>query len=128
MKGLHHYVIEDGKPVEVDTSTTAGLIRWAENFEGTDRRVRFARLTPKVEVSTVFLGLDHGFLESGPPVLWETMIFGGPLDQEQWRYTSREDAEKGHAFAEARARRAIWQRLRKKKRWAMPGKPGSTVS
>lgn len=49
-------------------------------------------------VSTVFLSLDHGFGE-GPPVLWETMIFGGKHDGEQWRYTSREDALAGHATA-----------------------------
>jgi len=33
-------------------------------------------------------------------VLWETMIFGGPNDQEyQERYTSYEDAVEGHKVA-----------------------------
>jgi hypothetical protein len=49
-----------------------------------------------ITVSTVFLGLDHNFNEQGPPVLWESMIFGGVLDQEQRRYTSREAALAGH--------------------------------
>jgi hypothetical protein len=50
------------------------------------------------EVSTVFLGLDHGFGFEGP--LWfETMIFGGPLDQSQRRYGTWKDAVEGHATA-----------------------------
>lgn len=50
-------------------------------------------------VSTVFLGLDHSFTDDETPVLWETMIFGGPHDMYQDRYTSREDAVAGHAKA-----------------------------
>ena len=52
-------------------------------------------------VSTVFLGLDHGF-RSPVPVLWETMIFWTEqpdLNNYQQRYTSHEDALKGHKEA-----------------------------
>lgn len=49
-------------------------------------------------VSTVFLGVDHGFA-GGPPVLWETMIFGGTHDQYQERYTSLAAAKEGHKRA-----------------------------
>ena len=49
-------------------------------------------------VSTVFLGLDHAW-DSGTPVLWETMIFGGEQDQYQERYTSHKDALEGHEKA-----------------------------
>jgi hypothetical protein len=49
-------------------------------------------------ISTVFLGLDHAW-NSNIPVLWETMIFGGEHDQYQERYTSYEDAVKGHQTA-----------------------------
>jgi len=52
-----------------------------------------------VLVSTVFLGLDHNFSGEGPPILWETMILGGPHDQLQWRYCSREAAMVGHQHA-----------------------------
>jgi hypothetical protein len=48
-----------------------------------------------VLISTVFLGLDHQWGE-GPPVLWESLVFGGPLDQQMQRYTSREAALAGH--------------------------------
>jgi hypothetical protein len=50
-------------------------------------------------VSTVFLGLDHNYSFEGPPVLWETMIFGGEHDSYQTRYTSKDDAVKGHEEA-----------------------------
>ena len=47
-------------------------------------------------ISTVFLGVDHSF-GSGPPVLWETMVFGGPMDQEQDRCSGTiKDARKMH--------------------------------
>ena len=49
----------------------------------------------EAEVSTVFLGLDHAF-DDGPPVLWETMIFGGEHSEDQWRYTSEQAARVGH--------------------------------
>ena len=48
-----------------------------------------------VRVSTVFLGIDHQWGD-GPPILWETMVFGGELDQEQERYHTREEAQDGH--------------------------------
>lgn len=47
-----------------------------------------------IRVSTVYLGMDHGF-DNGPPVLWETMVFG--MDDEiMRRYTSRQQAEEGY--------------------------------
>lgn len=49
-----------------------------------------------IEVSTVFLGLDHSFTRGGPLVLWETMIFGGKHDQYCVRYTSKQAALEGH--------------------------------
>lgn len=51
-----------------------------------------------VEVSTVFLMNDLGFPVPGAvPLLWETMIFGGPLDLNFDRYSSKRDAIAGHA-------------------------------
>lgn len=46
-------------------------------------------------VSTVFMGLDHGY-GHGPPVLWETLIFNGRLADEGSRYTSYDEALLGH--------------------------------
>jgi hypothetical protein len=52
-------------------------------------------------VSTIFLGLNHDFLPmedplNYKPILWETMVFGGPLDMAQTRYRSQEEALAGH--------------------------------
>lgn len=49
-----------------------------------------------VMVSTVWLGIDHSFSDDGPPIIFETMVFGGKYDQEQWRYSTEEQAMAGH--------------------------------
>lgn len=49
----------------------------------------------QVTVSTVHLVLNHGW-DSGPPVLWETMVFEGPCDGAQTRYRSLDAAIAGH--------------------------------
>ena len=91
---MKQYILnEAGKPVEAPDLLTWG--RWMENDSA--RRVVCTEFDGGY-VSTVFLGLDHGYT-NGPPVLWETMIFGGPNDGYQDRYTSREDAERGHQKA-----------------------------
>lgn len=48
-----------------------------------------------VSVSTVYLGLDHGWMQPAP-VLWETMVFGGEHDRHCERWMSHEDAVNGH--------------------------------
>jgi len=52
----------------------------------------------EIKVSTVFLGIDHAF-GSGPPLLFETMIFGGKYDEYQERYSTWAQAEAGHEVA-----------------------------
>lgn len=50
-----------------------------------------------VLVSTVFLVFNHNWQGPDmPPLLYETMIFGGTHDQWQRRYTSRDEALDGH--------------------------------
>lgn len=85
-----HYILdEQHNAVECDLMTWA---RWLEK----GNRVVAKTTLPGCEVSTVFLGLDHSF-GSGPPLLFETMVFGGPFDQEQDRYSTWAEAEAGHA-------------------------------
>ena len=52
-----------------------------------------------VHVSTVLLAIDHSW-EEGPPIIFETMVFGyGEGDEEyQWRYSTKEAALAGHAL------------------------------
>lgn len=53
---------------------------------------------PDGYVSTVFLGIDHNHMGDGPPILFETMVFGcGPWDNYQERYATWDEAEAGHA-------------------------------
>lgn len=66
-----------------------------------------ADFTEVVHVSTVFLGLDHSMGRSNQPILFETMIFGGPFDGYQRRYATWEEAEKGHAEACEQAGRVV---------------------
>ena len=54
-------------------------------------------------VSTVWLGLNHEYGD-GPPLIFETMIFGGPHDEAQWRHSTEEEARAGHQRAVAIAR------------------------
>jgi hypothetical protein len=66
------------------------------------RRVGFDEIGDVV-VSTVFLGLDHGY-GGGPPLIFETQIVASEsrvrdLDQWQERYSTWEAAERGHAEA-----------------------------
>lgn len=65
-------------------------------------------------VSTVFLGTDHSFRGDGPPVLWETMVFGlGDDDDWQQRYTNKLAAIAGHDQMVALARAIIAVRAMK---------------
>lgn len=52
----------------------------------------------EVHVSTVLLVINHQF-GNGPPLIFETMVFGGNLDQDQYRYSTLEEAKEGHARA-----------------------------
>ncbi len=66
---------------------------WAQKFEPSKRRVAVDQVG-EAEVSTVFLGLNHGTDDS--PLWFETMIFGGQHDQFQDRWKTWDQAEKGH--------------------------------
>lgn len=91
------YILEGKIPKLVDD-----VFEWGEWFETADRKVARTVLPNDVEVSTVFLGLDHNF-SGGVPILFETMIFGGEHDGYQERYATWEEAEAGHKQAVAKA-------------------------
>ena len=50
-----------------------------------------------VVISTVFLGLDYRVSRRGPPLLFETRVFGGSLDRFQNRCATWDKAEAMHA-------------------------------
>ncbi len=82
----------DGQPIEIDD-----IDLWGESFQNS-RHIARTNING-VDVSTVFLPIDHDHSGTGPPILWETMIFGGSVDEYQERYTSRADAIIGHIDA-----------------------------
>lgn len=88
------YILEGHKVVPADLAT------WSKWFEkaGDARTVRKTTIGA-VDVSTVFLGLDHNYGEKGPPLIFETMIFGGAHDEYQDRCSTWEEAEAMHAKA-----------------------------
>jgi hypothetical protein len=53
-------------------------------------------VSDEIHVSTVWLGMNHQWDPDGPPLFWETMVFGGEHDEDQWRYSSRESALDHH--------------------------------
>jgi hypothetical protein len=62
--------------------------------------------TRKITVSTVFLGLDHASGD-GPPLLFETMVFNGPLHNDMDRYSNWTEAEMGHDAMVSRIAQAL---------------------
>lgn len=77
------------------------LIEWAEwmqrSASNDHRRVALTRIYG-ARVSTVFLGLNQQFM-NGPPLIFETMIFGGKLDDYQDRCSTYEESILMHALA-----------------------------
>jgi hypothetical protein len=115
------YILDDEHHV-----VPAGPLTWARWLEDN----RYRRVVEQTEtkfywVSTVFLGLDHGFGRNGPPVVFETMTFerdrrvkavfgrlmpvleeADDIDFGFNRYTSWDDALTGHRAIVGRIQRA----------------------
>jgi len=85
------YYDRQGRPITIeerirlDNSEVDGLpyMRIAETF------------TEGCRVSTVWLGLNHQHGD-GPPLIFETMVFGGGLDQHAERWATEDEARAGH--------------------------------
>lgn len=101
---MKHYILAKDEKTPVPVS----LSRWAKWRETADRRVAYYssgfhrggipvdRWDSGISVSTVFLGLDHNLDDKGEPILFETMVFGGPHDGYTKRYSTFVEAINGH--------------------------------
>lgn len=105
------YYDKDGSQVFIDYDDPDDRERLVQLWDAEYRRVAADRIGD-IFVSTVFLPIDHSF-GTGPPILWETMVFGYRLpavrrlwmrltgkyipEEYQWRYVFEEDARDGHA-------------------------------
>jgi hypothetical protein len=96
---------EDHNPVPAKSSE-----EWAAWHQTIDNRVvrKHEVCDGEVSVSTVFLGLDHNFnpRSSEPrPILFETVVFGGVMDQHMERCCTWDEAVAQHT----RVLDAVWQ-------------------
>lgn len=63
-------------------------LEWALWFEDIKNRQVGSTYFPGGRVSTVFLGVG--------PIYFETMVFGGVMNEWQWRYDTYDEALRGH--------------------------------
>lgn len=110
MKKMKLYYILGG-PSGREPISVEDVLEWAKFFEvGDKRRVAMTHLG-SLSVSTVFLGIDHGFAfdKEARPVLFETMVFGEDCELAgiEQRYCTWEEAEAGHAIMVRRVQ--LWQ-------------------
>jgi hypothetical protein len=75
------------------------MVLWKSWVGEAGIRVALDDVGKHVCVSTVFLGTNHNFAREGPPILFETMIFGGKLDESQWRCSTWDQAVEQHNAA-----------------------------
>jgi hypothetical protein len=103
---LDHYVLgPDGRTPVLEEN----FLEWAKWFErsGESRRVAKTAIPGVGYISTIFLGLDHGW-GSRRPVLFETMSFFGEAQEDYSdRYHTWAEAEAGHAEIVAKALAAL---------------------
>lgn len=78
------YNLEGDTPVPVSADEVQYEDRWQLVTEVGNTRV-----------STVFIMMDHSF-GGEEPILFETLVFGGPLDGDGERYRTKAEAEAGH--------------------------------
>jgi hypothetical protein len=92
------YILNDDKTLR----PVKGLLEWAE-WAGVDESRHIVAHTmindERVFVSTIFLGVDHNWRDTGESILFETMIFGGEHDRYQARCSTWEQALRQHAIA-----------------------------
>jgi hypothetical protein len=74
------YILDDqNNPIKAND-----VLEWGKFFEQTGRRQVARTNIGNVLISTVFLGIDHGWMEN-EPVLFETMIFNLPEEEDEYQ-------------------------------------------
>lgn len=101
-EGLH-FCIDLLSPGHPDEQDLANLRMWETLLGDSDyKRIAATALPDGKWVSTVWLGLDHNFSPSGPPIIFETMVFSAAppnslgKDIDQTRYATEAEAHAGH--------------------------------
>jgi hypothetical protein len=111
------YILDhERRPVPVND-----CLIWARWFGQCESRHVADDQIGDVRISTVFIGLDHRYGD-GPPLIFETLIFGGDLDGHMWRYSTWDDAEIGHRMAVKKAKQRAENEIERLRRRALEGK------
>ena len=88
-----YYTLRDGKVAE-----EADHAKWAEWYQDSYEEVRGVAST-KVKYGTVvttFLAMNMTLSQTDPPLLFETRVKGGWLDDQWDRYSTLEEAKVAH--------------------------------
>ncbi len=103
---MRYFLDDDGV---VSVANGRSYEDWARSYEKS-KKVARTQVGP-CDVSTVFLGTDHGY-NAFKPIVFETMIFGenSVFDSYQERYCTRIEALEGHQRAIAYARKNPFER------------------
>lgn len=98
------YFNRQGEPIDLDA--------WSTLFNDWDYRQIADTQVEGFRVSTVWLGIDHGWREDMPPIIFETMVFGDEVEMEIFgrtqtvhvsadefsrRYSTEPEARLGHS-------------------------------
>ena len=104
---MKYILDENHNPVPVED-----LVAWGRWYERGENRIVRQDDVEGYMVSTIFLALDHNFAMSGPPILFETMVFhdGATLDY-QTRCSTWEQALDMHEAAVEHVQALIGERI-----------------
>lgn len=93
------YILDkDGNPERCED-----IIKWGMWIAERNNKVVQQDHVDDIFVSTVFLGLDHNWLDNGPPILFETMVFNKDRNELHCaRYCTKTEAIEGHMAVMAR--------------------------
>ena len=89
IKKFTYYKLVNKKP------TPCNLLEILLDDVKADWTVKKSKITNEIMVSTVFLGGIQNIF-GDKPLFFETMVFGGEFNHYQKRYSTWEEAEKGH--------------------------------
>jgi len=75
---------------------TESILEWGKCFQDSEKRIVARTEIGNITVSTVFLGVDHGWGPRSEGLVFETMVFGSGRVDLVGRYSTWADAEEGH--------------------------------
>jgi hypothetical protein len=115
--GQPMYYQRDGTPIP-RSKIFDDVMEWARDFEKGNAIAHDTSIWGD-EISTVFLGLDHNWSPTGPPLIYETMVFRKASDDKrrgdecyQEQCSTEDEARHIHEHVRAQCRFPLWIRKR----------------